>query len=68
MGTLSVMAQTVTIRNSTGQQFRATRHQWERLWAPAGCTLIVDEDGNPPTPTRKVKATPPTDPTEQENS
>ena len=66
MGTLWVMALTVLIEDpTTGSQFRATRHQWDRLHQPAGRIMLEDENGNPPPKPKTGKATPKPD-TEQE--
>ena len=41
------MARTVTVHDpATDSTFRATRRQWERLYAKS-MTMLADEDGNP---------------------
>lgn len=57
------MARTVTIHDpATGDTFRATRIQWERIHEPAGRELVTDEDGNAPKIASKRKTIESTEP------
>lgn len=56
---LGGMAATVTVHDpATDSTFQTLRIQWERLHAPAGRTLVADENGQPVSQKAKPKPEP----------